>query len=172
MRLIVVLSVSMLACAASVVAGTLEAQKDGVEVFAAGDKKSAVIAKLKKGEIVSSAERSGMYWQVKTKDGKSGFVSVLAVRAKADGKANLNDAIREAVKQGRSAAAADSGRSRSSVMGVRGLDDTSDTGMASSLKPNMIAVYAMEDYDLPSNAVDRQAELVMSEVESRVSNSK
>jgi hypothetical protein len=149
-------------------AGTLEAQKEA-EIYAANDKKSAVIAKLKKGDTVSSTERSGMYWQVKTKDGKSGFVSVLAVRAKADGSANLNDAIREAVKEGRGAAAADSGRSRSSVMGVRGLDDSSDTGMAATLKPNMFAVYAMEDLDLPKTAVDQQAELVASEIESLMS---
>jgi hypothetical protein len=154
--------------AATIFAGTLEAQKDGVEVYTAGDKKSAVITKLKKGDIISSSERKGMFWQVKTKDGKAGFVSVLAVRAKADGNANLNDAIREAVKQGRGAAAADSGRSRSSVMGVRGLDDTSDTGMAGTLKPNMIAVYAMEDLDIPASAVDQQAELVVKEVESRM----
>jgi hypothetical protein len=155
----------------SAIAGTLEAQKDS-EVYAAGDKKSEVIAKLSKGDIVTSTERAGMYWQVKTKDGKSGFVSVLAVRAKSDGSANLNDAIREAVKDGRGAAAADSGRSRSSVMGVRGLDNTSETAMASSLKPNMMAVYGMEDLDLPKGAVDQQAELVSSEIESRMSRSK
>lgn len=155
----------------AVYGGTLEAQKE-TEVYASGDKKSAVIAKLSKGDTVTSSERSGMYWQVKTKDGKAGFVSVLAVRAKADGSANLNDAIREAVKEGRGAAAADSGRSRSSVMGVRGLDDTSDTGMAATLKPNMMAVYAMEDLEMPKAAVDQQAEIVSSEVETRMSKSK
>jgi hypothetical protein len=32
----------------------------------------------------------------------------------------------------------------------------------------MIAVYAMEDLDIPASAVDQQAELVVKEVESRM----
>lgn len=172
MKSTVIMMFSFLVPVSGAMAGTLEAQKDGVEVYASGDKKSAVVTKLKKGDTVASSERSGMYWQVKTKDGKSGFVSVLAVRAKTEGKNNLKEAMRDAAQQGRSAATADGGRSRSSVMGVRGLDDTSDTGMASSVKPNMIAVYAMEDFELSANAEDRQADLVMSEVSSRMSKAK
>lgn len=152
--------------------GTLEAQKDNVEVYASAQKTAAVVAKLKKGDTISSGERSGMYWQVKTKDGKDGFVSVLAVRAKANEKADLNDAMREAVKKGRSSATADGERTRTSVMGVRGLDNTSDTGMAASLRPNTHAVYAMEDFEIPKDRIERQAELVQAEIEGRMEHSK
>jgi hypothetical protein len=148
-------------------AGTVEAQKDNVEVFAAADKSAAVLTKLKKGETLKSAERSGMYWQVQTQDGKSGFVSVLGVKVKAEDKSDLSNAMREAVKNGRSQSTADGGRTRSAVMGVRGLDDTNDTGMAASLRPNLQAVYQMEDYDVPKARLDQQAELVAAEVERR-----
>lgn len=153
---------------ASVLAGTLEVQKDKVEVYSAADKKSSVVATLKKGDTLDAGERAGMYWPVKTKDGKAGFVSILMVKAKVESKASLNDAMREAVKQGRSTSTADGGRTRSSVMGVRGLDDTSDTGMAGSLRPNTHAVYAMEDMEIPADSVDRQRDIVMSEVEARM----
>ena len=153
-------------------AGVVESQKDGAEVYAAADKASAVVVKLKKGDTLSSQERSGMYWQVKTTDGKSGFVSVLAVKVKPEDKAGLNDAMREAVKNGRSQSAADGGRTRSAVMGVRGLDDTSDTGLAASLRPNLHAVYAMEDYDTPKGRIDAQADVVTKEIEGRMSRGK
>ena len=81
-------------------AGTLEAQKDKVEVYASADRKSSVVATLGKGDTLESGERSGMYWPVKTKNGKTGFVSVLMVKAKIEANSSLNDAMRDAVKKG------------------------------------------------------------------------
>ena len=153
-------------------AGQLVAAKPTVEIFSAGDKASAVLQTLKVGDTVAYTERKGMYWQVVTKDGKPGFVSVLAVKVKPEDKAGLNDAMREAVKNGRSQASADGGRTRSAVMGVRGLDDTSETGMAGSLRPNLHAVYAMEDFDQSVALIDEQAKIVLSEVEGRVKSGK
>jgi hypothetical protein len=158
--------------AAPVFAGVVESQKDGVDVYSAADKASSVIVKLKKGDTLRSQERSGMYWQVKTSDGKSGFVSVLVVKVKPEEKAGLNDAMREAVKSGRSQSTADGGRTRSAVMGVRGLDDTTDTGLAASLRPNLHAVYAMEDYDIQRGRIDAQANAVTKEIEGRMSRGK
>ena len=158
--------------ASPVLAGIVESQKNGVEVYTAADKASAVLVKLKKGDSLPSQERSGMYWQVKTTDGKSGFVSVLAVKAKSEEKAGLNDAMREAVKNGRSQSSADGGRTRSAVMGVRGLDDTSDTGLAASMRPNLHAVYAMEDYEIPNGRVGIQADVVTKEIEGKMSGKK
>ena len=149
-------------------AGLVESQKDNVDVYTAADKGSAVLQKLKKGETLPVGERSGMYWRVKTVNGKEGFVSVLAVRVKPDENTGLADAMREAAKKGRSQSAADGGRTRSSVMGVRGLDDTSEVGVAANLRPNLHAVYMMEDYDVSAEKVANQGELVMAEIEKKM----
>jgi hypothetical protein len=159
-------------CSQSALAGLVEAQKDKVEIFAAADKSSAVIASISKGDSLSAGERSGMYWSVKTKDGKPGYVSVLAVKVKPDDKAGLNDAMREAVKNGRAQQAADGGRTRSAVMGVRGLDDTSDTGLAANLRPNLHAVYMMEDRETAVERVEDLAKKVASEIEGKMNSEK
>ena len=153
-------------------AGTVEASKDGVDVFAAADKASSVISKLKKGDTLTAGERTGMYWQVQTKEGKPGFVSVLAVKVKPSTKEGLDEAMREAVKNGRAQQASDGGRTRSAVMGVRGLDDTSDTGLAASVRPNLHAVYMMEDRDIPRGRIDQQAVMVTAEIERKSSGNK
>jgi len=167
MRMMVVLSALLLVTQVSL-AGTLESQKDGVQVLSSPDKSSSVLETLKKGDKLSAGERKGMYWQVKTSAGKSGFVSMLAVRMKADENLGLVDAMREAVKKGRSQSAGDGGRVRSSVMGVRGLDDTSQVGLAANLRPNFHAVYALEDFELSSERVISQGDLVIAEVEQKV----
>ena len=147
---------------------SVESKKDGVEVFANTQKGAEVIAKLKKGEVVSAGERSGMYWQVQLPGGKSGFVSVMAVKIKADAGVGLNDSIRKAVKDGRNAAEENGARSRSAVMGVRGLDDN-DTAMAGSVKPNLRAVYEMEDMSVPQGKLDQQSMIIESDVLSQMS---
>lgn len=125
-------------------AGTLEVKQDGVQVFSDTSKKS-VVATLRKGQKVESGERKGMYWAV-TVEGKAGFVSVMAVQTSSvrSGSA-VTDAILNAVKQGRQADDPGNNRARSTVMGVRGLDDTSDSAFAGNVKPNLRMVYSMED---------------------------
>lgn len=167
---VTLLSTTLFFCAGkTAMAASVEAKKDGVEVFATADKAGAILAKLKKGESISSSERSGMYWRVKLQSGQAGFVSVLNVKVKSDGESGgLNNAIREAVKAGRNSGEQDGSRSRSAVMGVRGLDDTSDTAMAGSVRPNLRAVYLMEDMDVPQEKLDLQADLVNREIERRL----
>ncbi len=167
MRLMV-LAFSLAIVSVTALAGTVESQKDNVEVYSAPDKTSTVLQKLKKGEALNAGERKGMYWQVKTTSGKDGFVSVLAVRVKTDDKVGLADAMREAVKKGRSQSAADGGRTRSSVMGVRGLDDTSEVGVAANLRPNLHAVYALEDFQVSQEKVKAQGDLVFAEIERKI----
>jgi hypothetical protein len=151
------------------VGGTLEAKKDDVEVYTAADKGSAVITKLKKGAEITSGERSGMYWQVKLPDGKAGYVSVMVVKIKADSGSGLNDALRDAVKAGRETAEQSGARSRSAVMGVRGLDDN-NTAMAGSVRPNLRAVYGMEDMELPKTKLDQQASIIENDIMARMKN--
>jgi hypothetical protein len=151
-----------------VFAGAVEAKKDGVEVFATAEKGAAVVATLKKGETATAGDRSGMYFKVTLPGGKAGFVSVLNVKIKAESGGGLNDAIRDAVKEGRSAAEETGARGRSAVMGVRGLDDN-NTAMAGSVKPNLRAVYEMEDFQLPKDKFDQQAAIVESDIRSLMS---
>jgi hypothetical protein len=153
-------------------AGTVESQKDGVPVYAAADKSSAVLQKLKKGDKLAAKERKGMYCQVKAKSGKDGFVSMLAVKVKPDENPGLADAMREAAKKGRSQSAADGGRTRSSVMGVRGLDDTGEVGIAANLRPNLHAVYRLEDFEVSSQRLTTLGEDVLQEIELKAAKSK
>lgn len=146
-----------------VFAGTVEAKKDGVEIFSTADKGASVVATLKKGETASAGDRSGMYFKVTLPGGKSGFVSVLNVKIKTEAGGGLNDAIRNAVKEGRNAAEDSGARGRSAVMGVRGLDDN-NTAMAGSVKPNLRAVYEMEDFSIPQDKFDQQAAIVESDI--------
>jgi len=166
-RLVVVLGIAIYS--PIIIAGMAESQKDNVEVYTSADKASPVIQKLKKGESLPAGERKGMYWQVKATGGKDGFVSVLAVRIKPDENQGLADAMREAVKKGRSESSADGGRARSSVMGVRGLDDTSEVGVAANLRPNLHAVYVMEDYEVSAERLAGQGDAVMAEIEKKLS---
>lgn len=151
------------------IAGSVEAKKDDVEVFAAADKGSAVVTKLKKGQAVTSSERSGMYWQVKLPDGKAGFVSVMAVKIKAEAGGGLSDTLRDAVKAGRTNAEQNGARSRSAVMGVRGLDEN-NTEMAGSVRPNLRAVYSMEDTEVVQGKLDQQAAIVENDILARTRN--
>ncbi|MEI6834286.1 MAG: hypothetical protein WCL28_09875, partial [bacterium] len=90
--------------------------------------------------------------------------------ARGGGKGGLR--MREAAKKGRSQSAADGGRTRSAVMGVRGLDDTGEVGVAANLRPNLHAVYSMEDFELPKDRINLQGDQVMTEVERKVNGSK
>ena len=109
-----------------------------------------------------------MYWEVKTTDGKAGYVSVMTVKHKpGDGASNLGAAIRDAVKDGRNTSDAANARSRSAVMGVRGLDESGDTAFAGTVKPNLRAVYAMEDHTIQRGAVEGLGEEVFAEITRR-----
>ncbi|MEI8026814.1 MAG: hypothetical protein WCI18_10750 [Pseudomonadota bacterium] len=146
------------------IAGELEAKKDGVEVYS-DSQKSSVIGMLKKGEKIPSTERKGMYWAVNLK-GKPGFVSVMAVQnSSSSGSSAVTNAIKDAVKQGRESEDAGNNRARSTVMGVRGLDDTSDSAFAGNVKPNLRMVYTMEDMVVSSVDLKSLEADVLKEVE-------
>jgi len=142
---------------------SVEAKKDGVDILSSPEKSGTVIKKMKKGESLTAKERKGMYWEVKTKDGKSGFVSVLLVKHKAD-ESGLSNAIRSSVKEGRSSGDVEATRSRSAVMGVRGLDEN-DTALAGNIRPNLRAVYGMEDMHISKIQLDAFGEELTREIE-------
>lgn len=144
------------------------AKKDGVEVLADAAKGSAVIATLKQGEALESMERKGMFWQVKTKNGKTGFVSILAVNRDASaGSAGLAKALQAAAQEGRDGNEVANARSRSAVMGVRGLDESDETAFAGNVRPNMRRVYAMEDRKVNAEGLQSLQASLLSEIEAR-----
>ena len=140
-------AMAMLVAAPAIYAGSVEAKQNGVPVTAAPDKAAAVVQTLKAGEVVETVERKGMYWQVKAAGGKTGFVSVMAVKVKASDSdsGSLAGAIQNAVQTGRSSSEGASARARATVMGVRGLDETNDTSYAANTRPNLKAVFSMEE---------------------------
>lgn len=151
---------------ASVTAAPVAAKKDGVPVTAAPKKDAAVVAELKKGESLEAQDREGMFWKVTTKDGKTGYVSVMNVQRQAGDDSGIQGALREAALAARqNGDNSDSARARSAVMGVRGLDESSDTAMAGNIKPDLRAVYRMEDRSVSSKRVDKIEALVAKEVE-------
>ena len=150
--------------AATALGANIEAKKDGVEVYADATNKSGVVETLKSGESRVAGERKGMFWQVTTKDGKAGFVSVLAVTRKADSDNDLAKAIKTVVKQGRTGDESTEARARSAVMGVRGLAPDDDMGNAAGTRPNLRAVYKMEDTRMSDKKVKAIGDDVFTEI--------
>lgn len=145
-------------------AGQLEAKKDKVKVLTQANKSSDVIKELNKGDLVEEAGRKGMYWKVTLQDGKEGFVSVMGLKRLAKKDDGFSDALRKAVQQGRENDDASNVRSRSAVMGVRGLDDSDETAFAGNVKPNPRLIYSMENYQVDKKKVN----FIMDEVEKEI----
>lgn len=151
--------------ASSALAAEVEAKKSGVEIYSDATNKSEVLGKMGDKESLQSGERKGMFWEVTTKDGKKGYVSVLAVTRKAEGDANLANAIKSVVKDGRSDGDGGSNdRARSAVMGVRGLREDDNMANAANIRPNLRAVFAMEDTNTPKKKVEDLGESVFNEI--------
>ena len=144
---------------------SIEAKKDGVKVLKEAKRSATTLMTLKKGEALESISRKGLYWKVKTPKGE-GFVSVMKVKRNASSGGGLSKAIRLATKDGR-----DSGenmanaRSRSAVMGVRGLDENDDTAMIGNMKPNLRMVFAMEDRHVSPKKINALGDKILKEVE-------
>lgn len=145
-------------------AAEVEAKKD-TKIYKEATNKSDVVGDLKSGESVESVERKGMFWQIKMKGGETGFVSVLAVKHKADSNDNLAKAIKNAVKQGRADEGDSDVRQRSAVMGVRGLAEDDSAGNAGKIRPNLRAVFALEDMTVRKKDIEALGADVLSEIE-------
>lgn len=150
--------------ASAALGAEVEAKKAGVEIYSDATNKSDVLGKMGDKESLAAGERKGMFWEVTTKDGKKGFVSVLAVTRKADGDANLANAIKSVVKDGRQEGENNNERARSAVMGVRGLREDDNMANAANIRPNLRAVYAMEDTSVGKKKVEDLGESVFNEI--------
>lgn len=149
--------------ASEALAAEVEAKKDGVEVYSEATNKSAVVSTMKSGDALPATERKGMFWQVDV-NGKPGFVSVLAVKHKPDVNSDLANAIKSVVKDGHPGDESSETRARSAVMGVRGLASDDSAGNAGNVRPNLRAVYKMEDRTVSAKKVEQVGDLVMDEI--------
>ncbi len=157
--------------ASSVFAKEVEATADNVQILAAANRSAAVVGTLSKGESVSSKDRIGMYWQVTTKDGKDGFVSFTSVKAKKEQEsASLSGALRDAVQEHRDENDPSNVRARSTVMGVRGLQESKEVGFAGNVRPNLRLVYNLESFPLNKQKVDAIGTSVQAEIARKMKN--
>ena len=161
------LALSVWLVAGSALAAHIEAKKDDVEVFADATNKSAVVTKLKAGQTALAGERKGMFWSVTTTDGKAGFVSVLVVKHKPDADGGLVKAINSVSKEGRTEGDGTDARARSAVMGVRGLSDDDNVANAANIRPNLRAVYRMEDKSVSEKKMEQLGQQVLNEIASK-----
>lgn len=157
---------SLMALSTSLWAAPVAAKKDGVAITTEAKKDAPVIVEMKKGEVIEASDREGMFWKVKTKDGKAGYVSVMLVQRQSGEDSSLASALRdEALKARQNNDGSDSTRARSAVMGVRGLDESKETALAGNIRPDLRAVYRMEDRMIANNRVNRLEQLVQKEIE-------
>ena len=146
-------------------AGKVEVKRKTVKVYEKASKSSSVVETLKKGVVLETKERKGMYWEVVLSSGKSGFVSVMGVKRKAVTKdSNISSALRAVAQKGRRDGDSSNIRTRSAVMGVRGLDESSETAFAGNVKPNLRMVYSMENIHVGKKKVRELERLIEKEI--------
>lgn len=166
MKFFAIGAASLLLMANVALGAQVSAKKDGTQVTSEPKKGAAVVKEIKKGEILEAGDRAGMFWKVKTSDGKEGYVSVLAVQREAGKESGIASELHSAALKARTAnESGENSRARSAVMGVRGLNENDQLAEVGSLKPDLRAVYHMEDRAVSAKRVDKLEELVLKEVE-------
>jgi hypothetical protein len=144
----------------------LEVKAKGTQLLDKANRNAGVIAELKAGESLSSSGREGMFWKVKTSAGKEGYVNFTSVQRVAGQNDALGAAIQKAAHESRDMDGVKTARSRSAVMGVRGLDESSQTANAGAVRPNMRLVYNMEDFVVSQKELDDLENMIHKEIES------
>ena len=166
MKLYAILPVGFLFAANVALAANVSAKKDGTQVMSEPKKGASVVKELKKGETIESSDRAGMFWKVKTSEGKEGYVSVMAVQREAEKDSGIQSALHDAAMKARnSTEGSEATRARSAVIGVRGLNENNELAEVGSLRPDLRAIYHMEDRSVNAKRVDRLETLVLKEVE-------
>lgn len=148
----------------------IKAKQDHVKIYEKASKTAAITGELQKGGTLPAHNRTGMFWEVESTSGKMGYVSVLSVQYEADGKSNegISSALHNAIQKTREEDESAQVRARTSVMGVRGLDESKDSEFAGNVRPNLRMVYEMEDRVVAPAKLNKLAQDVTTEVEHRV----
>ncbi len=170
MKLLVLTAASVWFVAGTAIGAKVSAKKDGTQVTSEPKKGSQVVKEIKKGETLEAGDRAGMFWKVKTSDGKEGYVSVMAVQREAGADNGIQSELHNAALKARTAnESGESSRARSAVMGVRGLNENDQLAEVGSIRPDLRAVYHMEDRAVSQERIDKLESLVMKEVENMAS---
>jgi hypothetical protein len=143
------------------------AKEDGVVVYKDASKKSEEIGSLKRDQVVEALERKSLFWHVKLPSGKAGYVLFTKVNRTEGSSSGLAQAIKDAAHDSRDMDDVKSARSRSAVMGVRGLNEGEQAASAGNVRPNMRMVYQMEDREVGEKNVGQIASMVQKEIEAR-----
>lgn len=168
---VVATGLSVLFMSSAAYAGVVTPKRASAKILQEAKKSAPVIGTIKKGEELDAGERKGMYWSVQYK-GQQGYVSVLQVSTKSGSQGSiLSNAIRGVAQESRGTDDVQTSRSRSAVMGVRGLDESDSMGSAGDAQPRLNMVYAMEDREITSKSIEDFGDLVFQEVEQRVAQS-
>ena len=144
----------------------LVAKSDGVPVLGEARRDALVLKTLKKGESIQADDRAGMFWKTKLPDGSLAYVAVMSVERQVGEESRIQTALRKTALDARGASDRHvEVRTRSSVMGIRGLGESGDIGNAGNLRPDFRAVYAMEGRSVSVKRMIRLDAEVRKEIE-------
>ncbi|SME94354.1 SH3 domain-containing protein [Pseudobacteriovorax antillogorgiicola] len=149
-------------------ASTLKVKKSEAKIYAEPKKSASVVTTIKKGDTVESLGRKGMYWKVKVGADKEGFVSVMSVKRQSGKASKLRSVIRKAAQDNRDQGNTSSIRSRSAVMGVRGLDASEQVAYAGNMKPDFRLVFRMEDRLVPEKRIMKLESAIEREISQKM----
>ncbi|RYZ56382.1 MAG: hypothetical protein EOP07_12560 [Proteobacteria bacterium] len=109
---------------------------------------------------------TNMAFAAKVSAKKDGTQIISEPKKEAEAASGIQSALHDAAMKARnSTEGGETTRARSAVMGVRGLNENNELAEVGSLRPDLRAVYHMEDRALNNKRVDRLEALVLKEVE-------
>ena len=159
-------------------ASFVKPKKDLVKIYKEPNKKSEIIGNFcikdlkntnkkclnKFNVLETSPKREGLYWKVLISKNKHGYVSILKVKkAKSHKTSSFTNILRDAVQKKMSDTITNS-RQRSTVMGVRGLDENEKVNSAGHVSPNLRLVNNMEKILINQNDLDALEEEIHTEL--------
>ena len=155
----------------TLVARTLVTKKNSAKIYKSPKKKPPSLVTLKKGEILNKiGPRKGAYWHVsyaqeKTNTKIEGFIHFRSARLQRSKSSGIVKAITKDIQKNRNTTVDEPSlvRTRSAVMGVRGLSTSDDIDFAGNVRPNLRMVYTMEGITVSNKAIKAISKLVEQE---------
>lgn len=154
-------------------AKSMVAQRSGVNVYSEPSLKGKVLQTLTKGTevVVTDSERKGLFLSVRLQDGVDGFVPYIQLVEKSDENVTkVMNYVRQLVKPKDQADNSARKRSAAAVMGIRGLaaSKSEELDSVSNARPNLKAVYEMEERDVNGADLEMLRAQVGKEMDSRL----
>lgn len=139
----------------------LSPKKAGVSLRAQPAADAAVVKVLQGNERLKVTSKSGLYWAV-TLGGEKGFVLSSEVQpARSQDDSNVRSGFQSAVQGNKDSPK----RTRSAVMGIRGLDDAEEISNKAGDRNNPNATQKMENRPISKDSVNRLEDAVTKENE-------